>query len=43
MDDVDINFHTIRFNGSFTHENIYRQGPGPDVDAAWESLGVGCK
>jgi hypothetical protein len=43
MNDVDMNFHTVQFNGSFTHENIYRQGPGPEVDAAWEALGVGCR
>jgi hypothetical protein len=23
-------------------ENVYRQGPGPVVDKAWEALGVDC-
>ncbi|KAJ4289685.1 hypothetical protein N0V90_011014 [Kalmusia sp. IMI 367209] len=28
------------FNGTFLHENIYRQPEGPEVDKAWEGLGV---
>lgn len=43
MDEVDMNFRTIQFNGSFVHENVYRQDAGPDVDEAWEALGVECK
>lgn len=43
MDDVDMNFHTVQFNGTFIHENIYRQNASEEVDAAWEALGVGCK
>lgn len=38
-----MNFHKVQFNGSFMHENVYRQGAGPEVDEAWEALGVMCK
>ncbi|KAL3472263.1 hypothetical protein BJX99DRAFT_9003 [Aspergillus californicus] len=37
---VPIKYHRQRFNGSFLNENIFRQGASPEVDAAWESLGV---
>ncbi len=43
MDDVNIDFRTVQFNGTFTHENIYRQDASPEVDAAWQALGVECK
>ncbi|KAF3049921.1 hypothetical protein E8E11_008955 [Didymella keratinophila] len=39
--DVAPDWHTQQFNGSFLHENVYRQSAGPEVDAAWEALGVG--
>ncbi|KZM24528.1 uncharacterized protein EKO05_0008690 [Ascochyta rabiei] len=39
--DVEPGWHTKQFNGSFLHENVYRQSAGPEVDAAWEALGVG--
>jgi hypothetical protein len=35
--------HTVRFNGSFMKENAFRQDAGPEVDAAWDSIGVNCK
>ncbi|EFQ91715.1 hypothetical protein CFE70_007643 [Pyrenophora teres f. teres 0-1] len=38
--DVKPNWHTQLFNGSFLHQNIYRQPASPEVDAAWEALGV---
>lgn len=41
--DVDITFQPQRFNGSLLKENIYRQDASPEVDAAWEALGVNCK
>lgn len=41
--DVRPNWHTQQFNGSFLHENVYRQPAGPEVDAAWAALGVNCK
>lgn len=40
---IDLSYEVIRYNGSFMKENIYRQGPGPEVDAAWEALGVNCE
>jgi ethanolamine ammonia-lyase large subunit len=43
IDDVHIDFHTVQFNGTFTHENIYRQDPAPEVDAAWEDIGISCE
>ena len=41
--DVDIRYTPQRFNGSFMHANVYRQDAGPEVDAAWEALGVNCE
>ncbi|KAL6173035.1 hypothetical protein ACJQWK_02168 [Exserohilum turcicum] len=38
--DVKPNWHTQLFNGSFLHQNIYRQPAGPEVDAAWDALGI---
>ncbi|KAJ5698487.1 hypothetical protein N7462_000492 [Penicillium macrosclerotiorum] len=38
--EVGISYHLEDFNGSLLRENIFRQDAGPDVDAAWESLGV---
>ncbi|KAF9889812.1 hypothetical protein FE257_006902 [Aspergillus nanangensis] len=38
--DMDVNYHVQQFNGTFMHENIYRQDAGPEVDAAWAALGV---
>ncbi|KAJ4320883.1 hypothetical protein N0V94_003182 [Neodidymelliopsis sp. IMI 364377] len=38
--DVVPGWHTQQFNGSFLHENVYRQAAGPEVDAAWKALGV---
>lgn len=41
--DLEITYHTQQFNGTFLNENIYRQAGSPEVDAAWEALGVNCK
>lgn len=41
--DVKANWHTQQFNGSFLHQNVYRQPAGPEVDAAWNALGVNCE
>ena len=38
--DVPITYTEHRFNGSLLKENIYRQNAGPEVDAAWQALGV---
>ncbi|KAH8594659.1 hypothetical protein B0O99DRAFT_513547 [Bisporella sp. PMI_857] len=40
LPDIDITFSEVQFNGSLLRENVFRQDAGPDVDAAWESLGV---
>ncbi|TQB68536.1 hypothetical protein MPDQ_003259 [Monascus purpureus] len=37
---VAITYDVQRFNGTFLKENIFRQDASPEVDAAWESLGV---
>lgn len=42
MKEVGIQYSLLEFNGSLLKENIFRQDAGPDVDAAWESLGVNC-
>lgn len=33
-------YDVIRFNGSLLKANVFRQPAGPEVDAAWESLGT---
>ncbi|KHN94754.1 uncharacterized protein MAM_07350 [Metarhizium album ARSEF 1941] len=38
--DVAVSYETQVFNGSFMRENIYRQQGSPEVDEAWEDLGV---
>ncbi|KAG9232725.1 hypothetical protein BJ875DRAFT_466039 [Amylocarpus encephaloides] len=40
LKEADTSIHKVSFNGSFMKENVFRQGAGPEVDAAWESLGV---
>lgn len=41
--DAGIEYSVNNFNGSFFKEGIYRQLGSPEVDAAWEALGVDCK
>lgn len=43
LEDITIQYSSIPFNGSFMKENIYRLKGSPEVDAAWEALGVNCK
>ncbi|KAJ6103028.1 hypothetical protein N7486_005455 [Penicillium sp. IBT 16267x] len=43
MKKVGITYTMHEFNGSLLQENIFRQDAGPDVDAAWEALGVNSK
>lgn len=40
---IDLSYHKIRYDGTFMKENIYRQIGRPEVDAAWEALGVNCE
>ena len=42
MEDVEISYDVVQFEGSLMHENIFRQTGSPEVDAAWESLGIEC-
>ncbi|KIW09900.1 hypothetical protein PV08_11676 [Exophiala spinifera] len=39
LEDISLSYKTIRFNGTFLDENIYRQSASPEVDAAWQALG----
>jgi hypothetical protein len=43
LQEVDNSLHIVRFNGSFLKENVFRGEAGPEVDTAWESLGVNCR
>lgn len=43
LKDVDTSMKYVTFNGSLMKENVFRQEAGPEVDAAWESIGVNCK
>jgi hypothetical protein len=43
LKEVDNSYHTVRFNGSLLKENVFRQEAGPEVDAAWASIGVNCQ
>lgn len=38
--EADMKFQQVRFNGSFLKLNAFRQDAGPEVDAAWKSLGA---
>ncbi|KAF2628628.1 hypothetical protein BU25DRAFT_490282 [Macroventuria anomochaeta] len=38
--EANMNFERVRFNGSFLKINAFRQDAGPEVDAAWKSLGA---
>jgi hypothetical protein len=40
--DVDIKFAKQQFDGRLLQENSFRKQGGPEVDAAWESLGINC-
>ncbi|KAK5058732.1 hypothetical protein LTR84_010996 [Exophiala bonariae] len=43
LEQIDLSYNVVRFNGSFLKENEYRKQGSPEVDAAWEALGVNCK
>ncbi|UQC81636.1 tat pathway signal sequence [Colletotrichum lupini] len=40
LKDVDVEYNWKHFNGSFLQEDIFRKEASPEVDAAWESMGV---
>lgn len=43
LKEVGIKYDFVHYNGSFLEETIYRQRGSPEVDDAWEELGVNCK
>jgi hypothetical protein len=42
LNEVDIKYSTTTFNGSFRQETVYRRFGSPEVDSAWEALGIKC-
>jgi hypothetical protein len=42
LNEVDIKYSTTTFNGSFMQETVYRRLGSPEVDSAWETLGIEC-
>lgn len=40
--DLILDYHEQWFNGSLLKENVYRLPASPEVDVAWEALGVNC-
>lgn len=38
--EADMTFGQVHFNGSFLKLTAFRQDAGPEVDAAWKSLGA---
>ncbi|KAF4618389.1 hypothetical protein G7Y89_g14912 [Cudoniella acicularis] len=40
LKEVDTSLHIVHFNGSFMKGNAFRKDTGPEVDAAWESMGI---
>jgi hypothetical protein len=36
----DLKYHMTRFNNSLLHPTVYREDPGPQVDQAWQDLGI---
>lgn len=43
VEDVGVKWSPQMFNGSFKEKTIYREDPSPEVDEAWDALGVDCK
>ncbi|KAI3393923.1 hypothetical protein diail_3485 [Diaporthe ilicicola] len=40
LKEVGIKYDFVHYNGSFLEETIYRQRASPEVDEAWDALGV---
>ncbi|KAJ8060844.1 hypothetical protein OCU04_009928 [Sclerotinia nivalis] len=40
VEDLRLSYTTTAFNGSLLKPNEYRQDAGPEVDAAWDNLGI---
>lgn len=43
LHDVRLSYSNVRFNGSLLKSNEFRLDAGPEVDAAWKSLGADCE
>jgi hypothetical protein len=43
MNDIEIRYESVRFDGSFMNKSIYQQSAGPEVDEAWSGLGIDCE
>lgn len=42
IEEVKIKYAATDFNGSFMKQDVYRLPGSPEVDAAWDALGVNC-
>ncbi|KAL5422531.1 hypothetical protein PMIN04_004672 [Paraphaeosphaeria minitans] len=42
IEDITIQYTALPFNGSLLASNPFRLDAGPEVDAAWKSLGADC-
>jgi Mycotoxin biosynthesis protein UstYa len=42
LGDISLSYYLTTFNGSFMQESIYRKAASPEVDKAWQALGVDC-
>lgn len=42
-EDMNIKYHDVEFNNTLLRSNIYREDPSPEVDQAWQDLGVRCE
>ena len=40
--DVGVEYSPVKFQGSLLKSNDFRLDAGPEVDAAWKSLGADC-
>ena len=43
LHDINLEYLTVQFDGSFLRENAFRQAAGPEVDHVWQSLGFDCE
>jgi hypothetical protein len=43
LKEVDVKYGYKHFNGSFMRQTVFRKLGSPEVDAAWETLGVDCE
>lgn len=42
MSEVGVTYHLQKFNNPLLKETVYRQEASPEVDAAWDALGINC-